>query len=52
LDPADVFESAKASFLVRAAAGQYDLGDADNLPRLLARMARNKVAQAARVTTA
>ena len=50
-DPADVCQSVMASFLVRAAAGQYDIGTADQLPRLLARMTRNKVAEAARRQT-
>jgi RNA polymerase sigma factor (sigma-70 family) len=50
-DQADVCQSVMASFLVRVAAGQYDLGEADQLPRLLARMARNKVAEAARRQT-
>jgi RNA polymerase sigma-70 factor (ECF subfamily) len=50
-DAADVCQSVMASFLVRVAAGQYDLGEADRLPRLLARMARNKVADAVRRQT-
>jgi RNA polymerase sigma factor (sigma-70 family) len=47
-DPADVCQSVMGSFLVRVAAGQYDLDQPDQLPKLLARMARNKVAEAAR----
>jgi RNA polymerase sigma-70 factor (ECF subfamily) len=50
-DAADVCQSVMASFLVRVAAGQYDLDQAEQLPRLLARMARNKVAEAARRQT-
>ncbi len=50
-DPADVCQSVLASFFVRAAAGQYDLEQADQLPRLLVRMARNKLASAARRET-
>src|SRR5947209_7030575 len=50
-DAADVCQSVMASFLVRVAAGQYDLDQPDQLTRLLARMARNKVAEAARRQT-
>jgi DNA-directed RNA polymerase specialized sigma24 family protein len=44
----DICQSVLASFFVRAAAGQYDLTQPAHLLRLLMRMARNKVALAAR----
>jgi RNA polymerase sigma-70 factor (ECF subfamily) len=50
-DPADVCQSVLASFFVRATAGQFDLGQPDQLARLLVRMARNKLASAARRQT-
>ncbi len=43
-DSGDICQSVLASFFVRAALGQYDLRKADDLLRLLATMARNKVA--------
>lgn len=50
-DAADVCQSVMGSFLVRVAAGQYELDQPDQLPRLLVRMARNKLAEAARRQT-
>jgi RNA polymerase sigma-70 factor (ECF subfamily) len=50
-DSADVCQSVLASFFVRAAAGQYDLDDPGRLAALLVRMARNKMATAARAQT-
>jgi RNA polymerase sigma factor (sigma-70 family) len=47
-DSMDVCQSVLASFFVRAAAGQYDLDRPGQLLRLLAAMARNKVAFHAR----
>jgi RNA polymerase sigma-70 factor (ECF subfamily) len=47
-DSMDVCQSVLASFFVRAAAGQYDLDQPEQLVKLLARMTRNKVASAAR----
>jgi hypothetical protein len=47
-DSTDVCQSVMKSFFVRAAAGQYDLDDPGQLVRLLATMARNKLASAAR----
>src|SRR4051794_8225604 len=43
LDSLDVCQSVLASFFVRAALGQYELDTPDQLLRLLATMARNKV---------
>src|SRR6516164_10744739 len=43
-DCADVCQSAMASFFVRAAAGQFDLEQPDQLLRLLVVMARRKLA--------
>ncbi len=37
-----------ASFLVRAAVGQFEIGDSDEMKKLLARIASNKVADLAR----
>jgi RNA polymerase sigma-70 factor (ECF subfamily) len=51
LDSGDVCQSVLASFFVRAAAGQYDLDDPGRLAALLVRMARNKMATAARAQT-
>jgi RNA polymerase sigma-70 factor (ECF subfamily) len=48
VDSMDICQSVLASFFVRAAAGQYDLGQPEDLVRLLVRMARNKVASQAR----
>ena len=47
-DSMDVCQSVLASFFVRAAAGQYDLDRPGQLLRLLAAIARNKVAFHAR----
>ena len=47
-DCADVCQSAMASFFVRAAAGQFDLEQPDQLLRLLVVMARRKLAQQVR----
>lgn len=44
----DIFQSVMGSFLVRAALGQYELDEPEDLARLLAVMARNKVAEKAR----
>jgi RNA polymerase sigma factor (sigma-70 family) len=43
LDSMDICQSVLASFFVRAALGQYDLGNPDQLLKLLAQMARHKV---------
>jgi RNA polymerase sigma factor (sigma-70 family) len=43
-DEFDICQSVLASFFVRVAAGQFDLDSPENLPRLLAVMARNKLA--------
>jgi RNA polymerase sigma factor (sigma-70 family) len=47
-DWADVCQSVMVSFFVRAAAGQYDLEQPDQLLRLLVVMTRNKVSQQVR----
>lgn len=47
-DSMDVCQSVLASFFVRATAGAYDLDTPDQLVRLLAVMARNKLANQAR----
>jgi RNA polymerase sigma-70 factor (ECF subfamily) len=47
-DSLDICQSVLASFLLRAAAGQYDLQHPRALLRLLIRMARNKLATHAR----
>jgi RNA polymerase sigma-70 factor (ECF subfamily) len=47
-DSVDVCQSVLASFFLRAAAGQYDLGDPAQLIALLVRMAQNKLAGKAR----
>jgi RNA polymerase sigma-70 factor (ECF subfamily) len=47
-DSMDVCQSVLASFFVRAAVGQYDLENPENLLKLLVRMTRNKLASAAR----
>jgi RNA polymerase sigma-70 factor (ECF subfamily) len=51
-DWTDVCQSVLASFFVRAAAGQYDLEQPDQLLRLLVIMTRNKVTQQARRSSA
>ena len=48
LDSMDVCQSVLASFFVRAAAGEYDLDQPGQLVHLLVKIARNKVASAAR----
>jgi DNA-directed RNA polymerase specialized sigma24 family protein len=48
LDSIDISQSVLASFFARAAAGQYDLDQPEDLLRLLVRMAHNKVASQAR----
>lgn len=47
-DSMDVCQSVLASFFIRSAAGSYDLEQPTDLVRLLVRMARNKLAEAAR----
>jgi RNA polymerase sigma factor (sigma-70 family) len=47
LDSMDVCQSVMASFFVRASLGQYELNTPDQLLRLLATMARNKLANQA-----
>jgi RNA polymerase sigma-70 factor (ECF subfamily) len=47
-DASDICQSVLASFFVRAALGQYDLHKPDDLLKLLATMARNKVVDKAR----
>jgi RNA polymerase sigma-70 factor (ECF subfamily) len=47
LDSMDICQSVFASFFVRTALGQYELHTPEQLLRLLATMARNKVANAA-----
>ena len=47
LDSMDICQSVLASFFVRAALGQYELETPDQLLRLLATMARNKLANQA-----
>jgi RNA polymerase sigma-70 factor (ECF subfamily) len=47
-DSMDVCQSVLASFFVRTAAGQYEMDRPEQLVRLLVRMARNKLASAAR----
>ncbi len=44
-DSMDVCQSVLATFIVRAAAGQYDLQEPDDLIKLLLTMTRNKVAE-------
>jgi RNA polymerase sigma-70 factor (ECF subfamily) len=51
-DWADICQSVMASFFVRAAAGQYDLEQPDQLLRLLVVMTRNKVTQEVRRASA
>jgi RNA polymerase sigma factor (sigma-70 family) len=48
-DSMDVCQSVLASFFVRAATGEYDLDEPQNLIRLLVTMARNKLASKARL---
>ena len=44
-DSLDICQSVLATFFVRAAAGQYDLKEPDDLIKLLLTMTRNKVAE-------
>jgi RNA polymerase sigma factor (sigma-70 family) len=44
----DIFQSVMGSFFVRAALGQYELREPEDLLKLLAVMVRNKVAEKAR----
>jgi RNA polymerase sigma-70 factor (ECF subfamily) len=48
LDSLDICQSVLASFFVRAAAGQYEIHEPEQLLRLLVRMTRNKVVDHAR----
>jgi RNA polymerase sigma-70 factor (ECF subfamily) len=48
VDPSDISQSVLASFFVRVALGQYELNNAEDLLKLLATMARNKVIDKAR----
>jgi RNA polymerase sigma-70 factor (ECF subfamily) len=48
VDEADVCQSVMRSFFVRARLGEYDVANPNELMRLLAGMARNKVAAQAR----
>jgi RNA polymerase sigma-70 factor (ECF subfamily) len=48
LDSMDVCQSVLASFFIRTAAGEYELDEPRHLVNLLVRIARNKVASAAR----
>src|SRR6266404_599838 len=47
-DSMDICQSVLASFFVRAAGGQYDLQQPEQLLKLLVTMARNKLARQAR----
>jgi DNA-directed RNA polymerase specialized sigma24 family protein len=48
LDSLDICQSVLASFFVRAAAGEYEITEPEQLLRLLVQMARNKVVDHAR----
>lgn len=48
LDSTDICQSVLGSFFVRAALGQFELKTPDDLVKLLAKMARNKLAYQAR----
>src|SRR5262249_10233732 len=48
LDSMDICQSVLASFFIRAASGQYELETPEQLLKLLAAMARNKLASQAR----
>jgi RNA polymerase sigma-70 factor (ECF subfamily) len=48
MDDGDICQSVLASFFVRASLGQFELSDPAQLRQLLLRMARNKLARAAR----
>jgi DNA-directed RNA polymerase specialized sigma24 family protein len=43
VDSADIWQSVLANFFVRVAGGQFDLREPDQLLRLLATMAKNKI---------
>src|SRR4051812_16686009 len=47
-DSQDVCQSVLKSFFLRAVAGEYELNETEDLAKLLARMARNKVASKVR----
>jgi RNA polymerase sigma-70 factor (ECF subfamily) len=47
-DSMDICQSVLGSFFVRVALGEYELGNAEQLLKLLMRMARNKAADAAK----
>jgi RNA polymerase sigma-70 factor (ECF subfamily) len=47
-DSMDICQSVLASFFVRTAAGEYDIGSSTQLVKLLVSMARNKLISAAR----
>jgi RNA polymerase sigma factor (sigma-70 family) len=48
LDSMDICQSVLGNFFVRAAAGEFDLDNAEQLLKLLTRMARNKLISAGR----
>jgi RNA polymerase sigma-70 factor (ECF subfamily) len=48
LDSGDICQSVMASFFVRAASGQFDIDDPEQVVKLLVVMARNKLASQAR----
>jgi RNA polymerase sigma-70 factor (ECF subfamily) len=48
LESADICQSVLASFFVRAASGQFELNDSEDLVKLLVTMAKNKLASRAR----
>ena len=50
LDSVDVCQSVLANFFVRVAAGQFDLDQPEQLLRLLATMARNRILDHVKVT--
>ncbi len=50
-DSMDICQSVLGSFFLRAAAGQFDLEDSNQLPKLLVSITRNKVASQARRQT-
>ena len=52
LDSMDICQSVLASFFVRAALGQYELGTPEQLLGLLVKMAQNKVARQAKAQKA
>jgi RNA polymerase sigma-70 factor (ECF subfamily) len=52
VDSVDICQSVLGAFFVRVALGQYDLGSPEDLQRLLAVMARNKIISRARLRSA